>query len=72
MWRCKLCGGEIMLKEKTEENYEFTVDQEGERIEHHDEAYIDGDILSVIYECNNCGESTEDFEYIEEIADWIE
>ena len=53
--------GEISTKGKV--LYGFTFDYDG---------LIDGDILSVIYECNNCGESTENFEYIEEIADWIE
>lgn len=68
---CKLCGGDIIKKYTESSKYEVRVDKNGEEIE--EAEYIEGgDFYEELFECEDCKEYIENFQNIEEIADWVE
>lgn len=75
MWKCKLCGGEIKKVVKVEQYYDFTVREYDDEttcdLSFDEENVRDSCDSEVYFECDECSNYTNHFEYVKEISDWI-
>lgn len=76
MWKCKYCGGEILIEVTAVVNYDFIIDKNGEPDELYPiyspiDEYIkcEGCSFDRNYKCSECDAESEE---LEEIAEWEE
>lgn len=77
MWKCKKCGEEILLEVTVMDNYDFTVNKEGNPDELYSSFFgtIDEHIKRESYNFDKsykCPECDAESESIEDIAEWME